>query len=113
MGARSTSFYTPQRVQIRDISGFYVDINKPKPYKHCFSGESEYHTYQLTNQQLFELNTLKTSRVHVIVGSRKATIPLHIQKWLAKQNVKEIVLFAIDTKYLVPFQLLVESKKQC
>ncbi len=81
--------------------GIFVDIDKKDKSIHCFSGESEYPTFELQENKLVAINQNKTNpRAHVIIGSRHVTIPKKQQQELFYMGIKEIVLFTTDMQYL-------------
>jgi len=111
MGTTKTKpLYIQKHAQILDITGMYVDIDKPDNSKHHFSGESEYSTFEMRNEkEIIPVNVLSplTLRVHVICYTRKDMISEKIQSLLHRKGVTEIVLYTTDMSYLVPYKLLV------
>ncbi len=95
---------------IKDKTGIFVDINKPKSSAHCFSGESDYPTFELDDRAgvLIAINPqqINMKRVHIIVNSRKTIIPDKLQMSLHKSGVREIVTFTTDMSYLCPWEVL-------
>ncbi len=91
-----------------DKTNIYADIDKPKPSTHCFSGTSDYTTFEYSKNLLtsvFEAKNCK--RIHVICDSCHTELPFDIQLQFHNQNVHEIVLFTTDMRYLCQNKVLI------
>ena len=99
---------------IVDATELYVDIYKPKPYEHCFSGKSAYPSFEVKKDgTLMNINPEATQdfrRVHLVINSRETNLTAKTQLELHTKGAQELVLFITDMRYVVPWKILKRAK---
>ncbi len=105
---RYTEIFPSYENRILDKTDIYVDIYKLDKSEHCFSGPTDYSTFELRKDQLITITkTTDMNRTHLICISRDVLISDEIHFQLQTKGVKEVFLFTTDMRYLVPWKLLI------
>jgi hypothetical protein len=95
------------RASIPDVTAYYFNINLTPPW---FSGTSDYPTYAmryLTEEGVVEkLNDAIGARAHLLNIDRGETLSDETLAVLRAAQVKQVVLFGTDMRYIYPHRVL-------